>query len=346
MINVNNHYIADEIPSIITELRRQLELNGVKRFYKITDTPNNTMVCCPFHKEGQERKPSMGILKSDGTCHCFSCGWVGSLQEMVSNCFGYNDFGKYGEKWLLKNFLAMEIENRKDIELDYERARKNSNCGSSNNPNSKLHYVCEEELDTYRYYHPYWKKRGITDERLIELFDLGYDKESRCITFPVRDVQGKTLFVARRSVDTKYFNYPSGAEKPLYGLYEIWLGYCWTGTEWDGEKQQLYYSRILFPTEVIVCESMLDALTCWQYGKPAVALNGLGTNEQFKQLREMPCRKFIIATDNDEAGMKARQRIARNVKNKILTQYIIPEGKKDINDLSREEFLSLDEIFL
>ena len=137
---------------------------------------------------------------------------------------------------------------------------------------------------------------------------------------------GNTLFIARRSVVTKYFNYPKGVEKPVYGLYEL------------GQQKQ-------FPKEVIICESMLDALTCWVYGKPAVALNGLGNELQFKQLRQMPCRKFILATDNDSAGMKARKRIRENVRNKLITEYIIPDGKKDINDLEMLEFKRLEEVF-
>ena len=81
------------------------------------------------------------------------------------------------------------------------------------------------------------------------------------------------------------------------------------------------------------------------YGKYAVALNGLGNELQFKQLRNLPCRKLILATDNDEAGMKARKRIRANIKNKIITEYILPDGKKDINELSKEEFDRLEEVF-
>lgn len=330
MIEVNGQYVTADISDIITELKRQCELNGKQLFYKSTDTPNNYMICCPFHKNGQERKPSMGILKSDGTCHCFACGWVGSIQELVSNVFGYDDLGLYGGKWLVKNFLTLQIEERKEIELDCSR----SNISADNNKS----FVTPEELDSYRWTHPYWAKRGITDENIIELFDLGYDKKTDCITFPIRDKDGNCLFVARRSVRTKYFNYPSGVEKPLYGLYELNM------TQKECEEHRMPFNY--FPNEVIVCESMLDALTCWQYGKYAVALNGLGNSLQFKQLRELPCRKLILATDNDEAGMKARNRIANNVKNKILTQHILPKGKKDINELTKDEFENLEEIFV
>lgn len=326
-----------EAIEIITTLKNQLELNGVKRFYKTIDTPDNLMICCPFHKDGQERKPSMGIHKSDGICHCFACDWTGSLQELVSNCFGKNDFGAFGRKWLSRNFLSISVEERNEIDLDFSR----SPSISTNN------YVSDEELDKYRWTHPYWAKRGITNERLIELFDLGFDSSTECITFPIRDKHGNCVFVARRSVKSKYFNYPTGVEKPLYGLYEYMqclqksVDTICVGGRGNGKTEHL---RRL--SEVIVCESMIDALTCWQYGRYAVAMNGLGTSSQFKQLQLLPCRKLIIATDNDEAGMRARERIKQNVTNKILTQYMLPKGKKDINELTKEEFDNLVEIFL
>ena len=100
--------------------------------------------------------------------------------------------------------------------------------------------------------------------------------------------------------------------------------------------------------EVIVCESMLDALIAWVYGKYAVALNGLGNELQFKQLQKLPCRKIILATDKDEAGMRARYRIKQNVVTKIVVEYdynSYPEYAKDLNDMSKDEFYNLKEIF-
>ena len=165
------------------------------------------------------------------------------------------------------------------------------------------------------------------NDAVIELFDIGYDKKTGCITFPIRDICGNCLFVARRSVSTKFFNYPQSVDKPVYGLYEL--------------------SRLEnYPNEIIICESMIDAITCWVYGSYAVALNGLGNELQFKQLRQMPNRKFILATDMDEAGLRARERIKNHLKDKIVTQYIWDVKKaKDINDMSQEMFDSLKEIF-
>ena len=325
------------------------------------DANTDIMVQCPYHGNGQERRPSAGIRKSDGMFHCFACNEIHGLPEVISHCFGKDAIGKFGWQWLTKNFATVSVEERNDIEIDFMRRGvdirhidNKSNidrdsvsgverlCGKGQ---SSRQYVSEEELDKYRYYHPYWEKRGITDERLIELFDLGYDKNTNCITFPVRDINGNTLFVARRSVKSKFFNYPEGIEKPLYGIYELKITAYYFGQLGRTVIQQEQSPKYVYPSEIIVCESMIDALTAWQYGKYAVAMNGLGTELQFKQLRELPCRKLILATDNDKAGMKARERIRKNVKNKIITEYMFPENRKDLNELSQSEFRALEEIF-
>lgn len=322
-MEVNNHVILDDTQDILIELRKQLELNGVKRFAKFIDSGKNIQTNCPFHKEGQERKPSFGINKNTGECHCFGCGWSGTLSEMISNCFGKDDFGVYGNKWLIRNFLSVAVESRPDIDVDFCRRKKITS--------ETKKYISEQELDSYRYTHPYMYKRKLTDE-IIDLFDIGYDKNTECITFPNRDINGNCLFIARRSVKTKFFNYPQDVEKPVYGLYECNIC-AKTIKNW-------------FPNEIIICESMLDALTCWVYGKYAVALNGTGNENQFKTLRNMPNRKFILATDMDEAGLKARERIRQSLGNKLVTEYVWDINvAKDINDMSKEYFESLKEVF-
>ena len=186
-------------------------------------------------------------------------------------------------------------------------------------------------------------KRGLTDE-VIELFDIGYDFVSDCITFPIRDVRGNVLFVARRSVRGKFFNYPEGVEKPLYGLYELRLNSYVIKAYRQLDGSVKFESG--YPKEIIVCESMLDALSFWTVRKYAVALNGLGNELQFKQLRELPCRRIILATDMDERGLVARKRIKENLHNtKIVTEYYFPKGRKDANDCTKEELMNLEEIF-
>ena len=337
-MEVNNHVILDDTQDILIELRKQLELNGVKRFAKFIDSGKNIQTNCPFHKEGQERKPSFGINKNTGECHCFGCGWSGTLSEMISNCFGKDDFGDYGNKWLIRNFLSVAVESRPDIDVDFCRRKKITS--------ETKKYISEQELDSYRYTHPYMYKRKLTDE-IIDLFDIGYDKNTECITFPNRDINGNCLFIARRSVKTKFFNYPQDVEKPVYGLYELRkISKVKIGTKRYPTGLQVPTYESTYPSEIIICESMIDALTCWVYGRYAIALNGTGNENQFKTLRNMPNRKFILATDMDEAGLKARERIRQSLGNKLVTEYVWDINvAKDINDMNKEYFDSLKEVF-
>lgn len=316
----------------LTDILDELEFTNRK------DSDDNVMICCPYHND---RRPSAGIRKNDGLFHCFGCGEVRTLPEFISNYFNKDDMGAYGWQWLLKNYLTISVEERTDIPLDLDRKALYNVCNDKK-------YVSEEELDKYRYTHPYMYKRGLTDE-VIELFDIGYDSDSNCITFPIRDVTGNTLFIARRSVNTKFFNYPKNVEKPLYGLYELKI----TGFEYQPEYLESSDDKGLLITriyakhygEVIVCESMLDALSFWTIGRYAVALNGVGSELQMKQLRDLPCRELILCTDSDEAGMKARQRIRKNVPNKLIAEYILPEGRKDANECTKEELMQLEPVY-
>jgi len=338
---INDVQFNCELSDILTELVNQLRANNIPLIAKQRDSGDHIQITCPYHSNGMERKPSAGLRKSDGILHCFACGEVHSLPEVISHCFGHDEdlIGTWGWTWLLKNFAIVQVEERKDVALDFRRsnmADKNSIKADKINNN----WVTEEELDKYRYTHPYMYKRGLTDE-IIELFDIGYDRDMQAITFPVRDIRGNCLFIARRSVKTKFFNYPEGVEKPLYGLYELHKIGAFEKYEvvkLDGSAKGI--------DELIVCESMLDALSFWTVGKCAVALNGLGNELQFKQLRELPCREIILATDMDERGLAARERIRKNMKNtKIISEYFFPEGRKDANDCTKEELLNLKKYY-
>ena len=344
---INDVQFNCELEDILTELISQLRANNINLIQKHKEGPTHIQICCPYHSNGMERRPSAGLRKSDGIFHCFACNETHSLSEVISHCFGQDDdvVGKFGWQWLLRNFATVQIEERKDVDLDFSRHSTDSVFRISDRNGSGVcdrgvPFVTEQELDKYRYFHPYMYKRGLTDE-IIELFDIGYDASTKSITFPVKDINGNCLFVARRSVVSKFFNYPEGVEKPLYGLYELYK--CGMSTTVYGRGSAK--SGPLF-TEIIVCESMLDALSFWTVGKYAVALNGVESELQIKQLKELPCRKIILATDSDEKGMLARQRIRKKIGNrKLITEYIFPKGRKDANECTKEELLSLEEIF-
>lgn len=320
-------YIQENLETILQVLKSDLSNKGIFRFETIKQNGNNIQTNCPFHKEGQEKKPSFGIREDDGKCHCFTCGWAGSLDEMISNIHLKYDEGKYGKQWLMKHFSSTEIESRPLMTFGGRKnERRRDIVGNSNiyadvsdiSIGKSKQHIEEKELEKYRLIHPYMYQRGLTDE-IIEEFDIGYDEVQRCITFPVYDINKNLSFIARRSVDVKFFNYPADAEKPVY---EAWRFV-------DGKYKT-----------ALVVESFLNCLTAWKYGIPSVALIGTGTQEQYEILRRLPVRKYILALDPDEAGRKGQERFKRYLSRYKHIQELVYEDERDINDL-QEEFLDL-----
>lgn len=315
MIYINNMPIMATEYEILDKLKYDCKLCGLDLFHKVKKSGDqNLMTTCPFHKGGQERNPSFGISLKNGMCHCFTCGWRGPLNKMISEVFNYLDGGNYGNAWLSRNFLSYDVQVRRPINV---RDRRKDLRDSA----VKLAFT-EEELDSYRYIHPYMYERKLTDE-VIRLFDVGYDVHSDSITFPTYYVDKTPAFIARRSVQTKFFNYPKNTSKPVYGADKFY-------------EQRFSYA--------VICESVFNTLTCWKWGIPSVALFGTGSNEQYQILQNLPVRKFILGLDNDDAGNLGAHKLKSILsKNKIVTQYDIPKGM-DINDLD-QDVLNLKEFF-
>jgi DNA primase len=259
-----------------------------------------------------------GKLHKAGTAHCFTCGYAADLPGFVSEVLGYNDAGMYGFKWITQNFVNLSIERRQPLKLDMSRGKKQSTVQESRD-------VSEEELDSYRYFHPYMFERKLTKE-VIDYFDIGYDEEHNALTFPIHDHQtGKVMLIQRRTVVGKGFINDTSVSKGLfiYGLYQVYRNLDWI-------------------QRVFLCESPIDALTCWTHGEAAVATMGAAvTAAQLRLLRDVPVRSFVDALDNDKAGREAAKRIRAAIKTKLLYRAWLPDDCKDINELSSTQFHSL-----
>lgn len=304
---INNIRFNCSIEDVVEQLQKELNKRGINLLSKTRPVQDYLMVTCPYHKNGQENRPSAQFRNSDGLFYCHTCKECHSLTDVISFCLNEN-----GLSWLRKNFSGEKPEERVIDIIPHKEEEKDVNKA----------YIPKEELDKYRYIHNYILNRGLSKKTLMK-FDVGYDIDSQCITFPVKDVNGNILFIARRSVNKKYFNYPKGVDKPIYGLYEV----------------NKFYPNI---KSLIITESMINCLTCWEYGKPAVALNGTGSSYQIKELAKLPYREYILGLDPDDAGEAGCKKIIQNLKNKkIIKRLVIPKGK-DINDLTMDEFNNLE----
>lgn len=307
-----NKEIKTPIKDLLEMLRQQLYVSHIDKLNSVEYTQNNARVTCPIHSDGHEKTPSCDILLEDrvkcgvlipaGTVFCFGCHYKAGFVRFVADCLNisYRD----ATEWILNISTYDYVEEERKI-IDVDNVEK-----EINNYNT-LPVVTLDELKSYDYIHPYMFKRRLTDE-IINKFDVGYDPKTQALTFPVW-VDGKCLFVARRKVNYKRFDMPEIYPKPIYGL------------------------DYLTTNEVIVCESVLNALTCYIYGKEAVALFGTGSDYQISLLNKLPQREIILALDNDNAGRAGTKRLIKQLHGKIITYMKVPEGK-DINDLEQHEF--------
>lgn len=295
-------------------------------------------MCCPFHNNGNEKKPSAGIRLSEeyrngqmypaGFFHCFSCRKALILQDFIKELLIIHDISTPVEMWMEQNIDGFNpnVEFEYLVPRDMMKALNDKFAIQDLKAKTSTDqvYIDESELSQYRFTVQYMYDRKLTDS-VIELFDVGYDanfipygrkKPVPSVTFPVRDTSGRTLFICRRSIEGKAFYLPKGVEKPLYGLYELPKG-C---------------------KSAIIAESCFNVLTSYVYGYPCVGLLGTGTPYQIQQLKSLGVNEFVIATDPDDAGDKGAAKLKRELKQVAMVRRMnLPEGK-DLNDLTKEEF--------
>ena len=124
------------------------------------------------------------------------------------------------------------------------------------------------------------------------------------------------MFLCRRSIQGKFFHYPQGVEKSVYGIYELPKGV----------------------KSVVVAESCFNALTATNYGYAAVALLGTGTSYEIEQLKRLGVQEFVLCLDGDEAGQRGMLKLKRALSSVAVVWSIKMPIDKDINDCTKEEF--------
>lgn len=295
--------IRIDIPLIEVLNRLRMQSTFFEKGFR--ERGENITCQCPFHKSGRERTPSGSFRKEDGLFHCFGCNTTAGLDKVVEYVLDEPN----GLRWLFENFNGERTSFIITREKKTIRAELN------------LFQDKEEEYLKYKQSHPYFIQRKL-HPRVIDFFDLGFDEKENSVTFPVKDVNGKCTFIARRKIDKKFFNYPKDVEKGLYGLFEIYT----------------LMRRGIEIKEIYVTESIIDALTIWSFGKYAIALNGTGSFSQYKQISQLPFRKLILALDNDSAGETGCEKIKKQCKGKLFYRLDLGD-RKDVNELkSKEEF--------
>jgi DNA primase len=264
---------------------------------------------CPGHldRTGKEdRNPSWSINADTGAHNCFSCGFRGGIQYLVSYVNGI-PMEEAGE-WVATTTsdLAKRLERAlapKQVVEKPEIDITEANLAAYTTPPKEI-----------------LLSRGITTESAIK-YGVLYDYRKDLWIIPIRDVFGKLLGWQEKSVRGRFFrNYPVGMHKSksLFG-YNQYSG----GT-------------------MIVVESPLDVLRLDSVGISG-GVATFGASVSMDQLALVKgANKVILAMDNDEAGKATSLDLVNKARNLWMEFWLFDYSHVDVKDIgamSKNEIL-------
>ncbi len=299
-----------ELIDVLEDLKEEsIKKTKIEHLERIQIVKNDIFITCPNYEAhgGSERTPSCSVHKEYGMVHCFGCGYSTSLPGLIAKLLNLPDITS-GYRWLLKKYFVPERGERPLIPLKDKR------------PQPRI-YLPELVLDKYQYDHPYMFSRGLTADT-IDLFDLGFDKTSNSITIPIRDVNGKIVYIKKRRIQkTKFHKYhvDEGVEKTdlIFGLHLI--------------KKNIQNVKMIY-----LVEGEFDVISCYQAKKYGGGIQGDRLfDSQVKQLIKIAKGiPICLLYDNNKAGVECMKKSIVKLSNYFpLYRPYYPSGSKDPNEL-------------
>ena len=326
-------------------LLRLIESQG----YELKKQGKDYVTCCPFHEDDT---PSLVITPDKNLFNCFGCGVGGTVIDWVMKTQGVS----------FKH--AVELL-RKDISLVADHSVKKYNTVP------KLAPPLADDADkqtalqqVIAFYHKsfresteaqnYLKQRGLDDVELINYFKLGYANRTLGLHLPQKNRQSgarlrgllQEIGIYRHS-GHEHFN--GSLVIPIindHNVTEVYGRKLLGNKLRKGTPQHLYLpgphegifnkDGLSNTKEIILCESLIDALTFWRWGfrhvTTSYGVNGF-TDELLQCFIEKNIQRVLIAYDRDPAGDKAASALAKRLnKNNIDAYRILFPKNMDANE--------------
>jgi DNA primase len=312
------------------------------------------MALCPFHGE---KTASMSFTDVENLFHCFGCKEGGDIFkyvqeinnlefqdaiEFVAEKYGFkltytqtsdnSDFKVYQEKIDLINNYFLEIM-KSNISKDakaYLQKRKYDNIDIEK---YSISFISKDEES----FNKFCKKNEITKDDLQRLGFISSNGNmlfKNRIMFPILSFRNNIIAFGGRAIDDFGPKYLNSSDSVLYK-----------------KNRNLYFTNEFITATkkkgyAFIVEGYFDVLSLNKLGY-ANSASPSGTALTYQQLESVSkyTSKILICFDNDEAGLKATERVLE-IKNQISKQVEIhclnlPSEYKDISDV----FESKPELF-
>jgi DNA primase len=288
---------------------------------------------CPFH--GPDDEPSLVVTPAKGLFHCFGCGAKGSVIDFVMLSEGISfrhaaELLRDGAQWSAPGHepgaVRCSTVRRLPCPLDPQ--------GSDAELLGQVVDYYHETLKASPEALAYLEQRGILDSDAITTFRLGYSNRTLGLRMPD---SARQLGAQLRSRLQNLGIYRASGHEHLVGSIVIPV------FDAEGQVAELYgrkvnrslrkgtslhlylpgphrgvfnLSALRESREVILCESLIDALTFWVAGFQNVTASfgaGCFTAEQLEAFRSWGTKRVLIAYDRDEAGDRGATAVAEKL---------------------------------
>lgn len=346
----------------ITRLKVETDLLALVRSYgiELKSHGTNWVAKCPFH---EDRTPSFIVTPSKNLWHCMgACKSGGSAIDFVMKRegLGFNEAVDVLRKFMPPPDSFKRGKTLTPVALERALGRKIPTTEKLSAEERELlfqtlDYYCTN-LKQNRSALSYLQTRKIGSEESISKFKIGYSDGSLGKILPSRQsIVGQR---AREVLKEFGFFAESGQEyfrarivipiftkeKELCGMY----GRRIFTSKNVGISNHLYLpgkhlgiwneEDAFEKKELILCESILDALTFWENGIRNVTcsygIEGF-TETLFERILEKQTRKIYIAYDADAAGDKGAASVYQRFKDKgiLIHRVLLPLGM-DVNEVA------------
>ena len=307
------------------------------------------MALCPFHGE---KTASMSFTDVENLFHCFGCKMGGDIYkyvqeihnlefqdavELVAEKYGFkltytetnqtNDFKNFQQKINLidEYFKEMMDSEKSKAAKEYLTSRKFNEQDLKKYDISFINSNVED-------FQKFCNKNKISD---FDLKKLGFISSSNNflfknrIMFPILNFRSETIAYGGRALEDFGPKYLNSSDSVLYK-----------------KNRNLYFTKDFISSVkkkgyVFLVEGYFDVLSLNQLGYSNSA-SPSGTALTVQQLEAVSryTKKILLCFDNDEAGLKATERVLE-IKNQVSNQLEIhclnlPEKYKDISELYEE----------
>jgi len=323
----------------IERLKREISLErlAVAKGIQLKKHGENLLGLCPFH---DDREPSLVITPSKNLWHCLgACQTGGTVIDWVMRAEGVRF--RHAVELLRADLPSLEAFPEKPRGRQKDKVAKHTTT-------PKLPAVIEESAgddvllrQVADYYHEtlkqspealeYLQKRGLSNAEMIEHFRLGY--ANRTLAYRLPQKNRKTGAEQRGQLQRIGVLRESGHEHLNGSLVVPIFDAEQRVTEMYGRKindhlregtpKHLYLPgphrgvwnepALASSKEIILCESLIDALTFWCAGyRNVTASYGVEgfTDDHRAAFRKHGTERVLIAYDRDAAGDAAAEKLA------------------------------------